>query len=344
MATSVSHGKAFLRLPRGVQDEGTRALDPAREVRARVLDGLERADGPAGLHARLRVLHRQVEDALGGADHLGALRERAQPQGGAERVPAAALLAEDVPGRERDAGRTSPRRGRSPAIEAMGTSAMPGRVRSTWKSVTPADPRAATIRSSARSASATRSFVPSSAPPISPRSRNRAGLELAAVFEHGERADPAPQRHVGDDALAGRPFPSRAGGTSRPPRSRRTGWRGRRAPSPRPGARRRGWSRRCRRGRQGRAAPSSRARRASTTARRGPAAAARLRAAPRAGSGGRGSRGPRSAGVAGRRWGGSPSLGARRQRSLGSPRPRVATVVRRTSEVPPAMVWPRLVR
>ena len=47
---------------------------------------------------------------------------------------------------------------------------MPGRVRSTWKSVTPADPRAATIRSSARSASATRSFVPSSAPPISPRS------------------------------------------------------------------------------------------------------------------------------------------------------------------------------
>ena len=36
--------------------------------------------------------------------------------------------------------------------------------------------------------------------------------------------------------------------------------------------------------------------------------------------------------------------GARRQRSLGRPRPRVATVVRRISEVPPAIVWPRLVR
>ena len=36
-----------------------------------------------------------------------------------------------------------------------------------------------------------------------PAQSDRAGLELAAVFEHGERADPAPQRHVGDGALVG---------------------------------------------------------------------------------------------------------------------------------------------
>ena len=70
-------------------DERARALHPAQEVGAGVLDGLEAADGAPRLHARLGVLHRQLEDALGAADHLRAPRQRAEAQRGRERVLAA---------------------------------------------------------------------------------------------------------------------------------------------------------------------------------------------------------------------------------------------------------------
>src|SRR5688572_14077470 len=62
---------------RGVE-EAARAVDVAHEVGARVLDRLVTADGPAALHTRLGVLHRDLEDLLGGAHHLRGAGERAR--------------------------------------------------------------------------------------------------------------------------------------------------------------------------------------------------------------------------------------------------------------------------
>ena len=52
-------------------------LDVDEHVGEPVLDRLERADGPAELQPRLRVLDRQVEQMLRGADLLGRQQRRA---------------------------------------------------------------------------------------------------------------------------------------------------------------------------------------------------------------------------------------------------------------------------
>ena len=53
-------------------------LANAHEIGAGMLDRLVSADGPPALHARLRMLDRELEDALGGAHHLRGARERAR--------------------------------------------------------------------------------------------------------------------------------------------------------------------------------------------------------------------------------------------------------------------------
>ena len=55
-------------------------LDIDQQIRQPVLDRLERSDGPAELQPRLRVLDRQVEQMLGGADLLDGQQRRADLQ------------------------------------------------------------------------------------------------------------------------------------------------------------------------------------------------------------------------------------------------------------------------
>src|SRR5262244_2605838 len=51
-------------------EQRSRRVHVANEISARVLDGLIAPDRPPALHARLRVLDGQLDDALRAADHL----------------------------------------------------------------------------------------------------------------------------------------------------------------------------------------------------------------------------------------------------------------------------------
>src|SRR5215467_13361009 len=74
--------------PRGrAVDEAARRLHVAQEIGAGVLDGLERAERAPELLASLRVLHGDVQNALGAAHHLGRARKGARLQRGTECVP-----------------------------------------------------------------------------------------------------------------------------------------------------------------------------------------------------------------------------------------------------------------
>ncbi|PYO25216.1 MAG: hypothetical protein DMD85_04445 [Candidatus Rokuibacteriota bacterium] len=63
--------------PRGVVGRRVRVLDLEQHLGALVADGLEGADRLAELLAHLRVLHRHVETAARGAEHLCGHAHRA---------------------------------------------------------------------------------------------------------------------------------------------------------------------------------------------------------------------------------------------------------------------------
>src|SRR5215468_2106243 len=77
-------------------DEAARRLYVAQEIGAGVLDGLERSERTPELLAPLRVLHGDVEDALGATHHLGGARESAGLERRAERVPSTSRSAEEI--------------------------------------------------------------------------------------------------------------------------------------------------------------------------------------------------------------------------------------------------------
>jgi hypothetical protein len=58
-------------------DQGTRVLDREHDVRQAVLEGLERPDRHAELLALPRILHRQLDESISGADQLSRAGERA---------------------------------------------------------------------------------------------------------------------------------------------------------------------------------------------------------------------------------------------------------------------------
>src|SRR5439155_8323801 len=70
----------------------------AYEIRARVLNGLIAADRPAALHARLRMLDDEIEDALGAAHHLRGARQRSGLEGRLQQLAAAARWPQTIVG------------------------------------------------------------------------------------------------------------------------------------------------------------------------------------------------------------------------------------------------------
>src|SRR5215468_5332647 len=71
-------------------------LHVAQEIGAGVLDGLKRPERAPELLASLRVLHGDVKDALGAAHHLGGAGEGARLERGAQRFPSASRRAEEI--------------------------------------------------------------------------------------------------------------------------------------------------------------------------------------------------------------------------------------------------------
>src|SRR5205814_1498632 len=76
---------------RGVPYERARRLDLRDHLRRHVLEGLERADGPAELLAHLRVLDRHLERALGAAEAVGRDQQRTEIDETGEQRGAVAL-------------------------------------------------------------------------------------------------------------------------------------------------------------------------------------------------------------------------------------------------------------
>ena len=85
-ATAGSSVRPRRGLRRGVR-RGARELELEQHVGALVLDRLERADRPAELHARLRVVDRHLEQPLRAADHLARERGRRLVERLRERAP-----------------------------------------------------------------------------------------------------------------------------------------------------------------------------------------------------------------------------------------------------------------
>ena len=126
-------GRRVVERPARVVRRGAAELDRAQHVGAQVLHGLERADRLAELHALLRVLDRELERALRGADTVDHVRhaepvERARDIGlrrpssrSTRRAPRerhSALLARAVDRRRRLDGRVRGRRTRRSAPSA----------------------------------------------------------------------------------------------------------------------------------------------------------------------------------------------------------------------------------
>ena len=243
-----------------------------------MLDGLERADGPARLHARLRVLDRQLEDALGGADHLGARASAPRRRAGRSASQPRARGAEHIPAPSRDArerhleellarhgGHGQPPRRRPGPLDRRRASPAAAR----------AQRRADRRRGRRR---ATKSFRPVERAADSAAQRHGAGLELAALLEQARAQIARPSAMSGSGALLGGRSPAEQAGTSRRPRSRRRAGKAGAAHLLDQEHDVEDASRRCRRGRPGPADRSSRARRARHSAPR-LGAAARLRPA-----------------------------------------------------------------
>src|SRR5215470_6434050 len=83
--------------PRGRPvDKAASRLHVAQEIGAGVLNGLKRPERASELLAPLRVLYRNVEDALGAANHLAGAREGPRLERGAQRLPSASRRAEEI--------------------------------------------------------------------------------------------------------------------------------------------------------------------------------------------------------------------------------------------------------
>ena len=230
-----------------------------------VLDRLERADRPAELQPRLRVLDRQVEQVLARADLFDGQQRRTHLQRVLDDAVGFACAGHQ-PARRSRTTRRWPAAGSGRAWPA-GCAAHPTRRRRRRTSATPSAPLAATSRSSAAPASTTRSTVPVSASPstVTATSPSEPGL-----VGHGERRGPAALDKLGQQARrAPRPPTPRPaqGSRGRPCRTAARMPATRPAPRPRPPGRQG-----CRRPRRRLPAPKARARRARRRAASTPSA------------------------------------------------------------------------
>src|SRR6266498_603601 len=337
---------ALLHFPGRAVDQVAGRLHIAEEIGAGVLDGLERSERPAELATASGVVDAELEDPLGAADHLRRAGERARPERRAEAFPGAARLTEEIvvphlhAGEDHLAGTISRHGLHGEHGHAGQTRVEEEKIRSGGA---PGDHDE--IVGDMR-------VVHEELPPVEPASRRAREPESRLVdgrafLRDGEHADALPAGHGGEEALAAR--------------------RSRRAQEQRGGDHRALHVR----AREARAAHLLEE---EDNVDRGAAAAPVFHGDEEARPAEDGDLLPQLGGkaaLAGHalrhdvRWtvtleeiaGGAHekllavgeaevhglALPSHARASAGSPSPRVATVERRISEVPPAMVWPRLV-
>src|SRR5438552_8986024 len=94
--------RAMIERVRRVPHERPRGLDLRHHLRRHVLERLERADLPAELLARLRILDRHRERPLGATEAVGGDADRTEVEQALEEPPALAFAAEQRRRRQRD--------------------------------------------------------------------------------------------------------------------------------------------------------------------------------------------------------------------------------------------------
>ena len=163
MATSRSPAEPVAERRRRLPGQQPADLEVAIHLGAVMLHGLEAADRPVELHARLGVVQREIERGLADADQLGGLQRRAAKQQPRDMRPRAARLADDGVGIDRDAvehhlPQRLAARGLQPAeLQRPARRAGPS---ASVRSVSPSPDRPRQMMASAAPASRTNSLVP----------------------------------------------------------------------------------------------------------------------------------------------------------------------------------------